>query len=33
MDGPGLASIAAGIDFQNPQFDLEAWLQLAILII
>ena len=33
MDGPGLASIAAGIDFQNPQFDLEAWLQLAILIV
>ena len=33
MDGPGLASIAAGIDVQNPQFDLEAWLQLAILIV
>ena len=33
MDGPGLASIAAGIDFQNPQFDWEAWLQLAILIV
>ncbi|HYT34583.1 MAG TPA: hemolysin family protein [Ktedonobacteraceae bacterium] len=33
MDGPGLASIAAGLDFQAPQFDLEAWIQLAILII
>lgn len=33
MDGPGLASIAAGIDFHIPQFDAQAWLQLAILII
>ncbi len=33
MDGPGLASMATGIDFQIPQFDAEAWLQLAILII
>src|SRR5256885_7945212 len=33
MDGPGLASMAAGIDFLIPQFDAEAWLQLAILII
>jgi len=33
MDGPGLASIAAGIDFHIPQFDAEAWLQLAILIV
>ncbi|HCJ36149.1 MAG TPA: hemolysin, partial [Ktedonobacter sp.] len=33
MDGPGLASMAAGIDFQIPQFDAEAWLQLAILIV
>ncbi len=32
MDGPGLASIAAGIDFHIPQFDAVAWLQLAILI-
>ena len=33
MDGPGLAGIAAGIDFHIPQFDAEAWLQLAILIV
>jgi putative hemolysin len=33
MDGPGLAAIAAGIDFHIPQFDSEAWLQLMILII
>ena len=33
MDGPGLASIAAGIDFHVPQFTAEAWLQLFILII
>ncbi|MBV9232146.1 MAG: HlyC/CorC family transporter, partial [Chloroflexi bacterium] len=33
MDGTGLASIAAGVDFQVPQFDAEAWLQLAILIV
>ncbi len=33
MDGPGLASIAAGIDFHVPQFDAVAWFQLAILII
>jgi len=33
MDGPGLASLAAGIDFHIPQFDAEAWLQLLILII
>ncbi len=32
MDGPGLASIAAGIDFHIPQFDAVAWFQLAILI-
>ncbi len=32
MDGPGLASIAAGIDFHVPQFDAVAWFQLAILI-
>jgi putative hemolysin len=33
MDGPGLAGIAAGIDFQIPQFDVEAWLQLTTLIV
>src|SRR6266436_2563706 len=33
MDGPGLAGIAAGIDFHIPQFDAEAWLQLTILIV
>src|SRR5438067_6623304 len=33
MDGTGLASIAAGIDFHIPQFDAEAWLQLTILVV
>ncbi len=33
MDGPGLASLAAGIDFHIPQFTPEAWLQLTILIL
>jgi putative hemolysin len=33
MDGPGLAGLAAGIDFQIPQFDFEAWLQLITLIV
>lgn len=33
MDGPGLASMAALIDFQIPLFDTEAWLQLAILLV
>jgi len=38
MDGPGLveATLAvarAGIDFQIPQFDAEAWLQLTLLLI
>ncbi len=33
MDGPGLTSIAAAIDFHLPQFDGEAWLQLIILIV
>ena len=33
MDGPGLASIAAGIDFHIPQFDAEAWVQLIVLIV
>ncbi len=33
MDGPGLTSIAAGIDFHIPQFDAIDWLQLTILIV
>jgi CBS domain containing-hemolysin-like protein len=33
MDGPGLASIAAGIDVHIPQFDAEAWLQFIVLIV
>ena len=33
MDGPGLASIAAGIDFHVPQFTAELWLQIFILIV
>jgi len=33
MDGPGLASIAVGIDFHLPQFNSEAWLQFTILIV
>jgi len=33
MDGAGLASIAAGIDFHIPQFDATAWLQLTILVV
>jgi len=33
MDGPDLVGIAAGIDFQIPTFDTEAWLQLIILVI
>ncbi len=33
MDGPGLASLAAGIDFRIPQFTGESWLQLIILVV
>ncbi len=33
MDGPGLANLAAGIDFHIPQFSSESWLQLTILIV
>lgn len=33
MDGPGLASIAAAIDFHVPQLTGEAWLQIFILIV
>src|ERR1700726_4368044 len=33
MDGPGLAQLAAGIDFHIPQFTAEAWLQLTIMLV
>jgi putative hemolysin len=33
MDGSGLASIAAEIDFHIPQFDAGAWLQILILVV
>jgi len=33
MDGPGLAQLAAGIDFHIPQFTSEAWLQLTIMLV
>ena len=33
MDGPGLASIAAAIDFHVPQLTGETWLQIFILIV
>src|SRR5947207_11423497 len=33
MDGTGLASMAAGIDFQIPQFTAQEWLQLVILLV
>ena len=33
MDGTGLASIAAGIGFQIPSFDAQAWFQFTILIV
>jgi putative hemolysin len=32
MDGPGLVSIAVGVDVHLPLFDAVAWLQLAVLI-
>jgi putative hemolysin len=32
MDGPGLASIAVGLDFHTLQFDGSAWLQLIVLV-
>jgi len=31
MDGPGLSSLAAGVNFFIPPFDAEAWLQLIVL--
>ncbi|MEO8955532.1 MAG: hemolysin family protein [Ktedonobacteraceae bacterium] len=33
MDGTGLASIAAGIGFQIPSFDAQAWLQFTTLLV
>ncbi|HZO72274.1 MAG TPA: hemolysin family protein [Ktedonobacteraceae bacterium] len=33
MDGPGLSSLAAGVDFSIPPLDAEAWLQLIVLAI
>ncbi len=33
MDGTGLVSIAAGIDFHIPPFDAQAWLQLTVLVV
>jgi CBS domain containing-hemolysin-like protein len=33
MDGPGLPSLAAGIDFHVPPFDGAAWTQLTILVV
>ncbi len=33
MDGPGLASLAAGLDFHMPQLDGEVWLQLIVLVV
>src|SRR5437660_5341501 len=31
MDGPGLSSLAAGVDFSIPPLDAEAWLQLIVM--
>lgn len=33
MDGPGLASLAATLDFHVPQLDGEAWLQLIVMLV
>jgi len=33
MDGPGLSSLAATIDFHVSQFDAQAWLQLIIMVV
>ncbi|HEX4207269.1 MAG TPA: hemolysin family protein [Ktedonobacteraceae bacterium] len=33
MDGPGLSSIAAALQFHVPQFDANAWIQLTILVV
>jgi putative hemolysin len=33
MDGPGLSSLAAGINFQMPQLSADAWLQLIVMVV
>jgi len=33
MDGPGLSSIAAVVEFSLPQLDAGTWLQLLILLL
>ncbi|GHO89945.1 hemolysin family protein [Dictyobacter formicarum] len=33
MDGPGLSSLAANINFHVSQFDAQAWLQLTIMLV
>lgn len=33
MDGPGLSSLAANINFHASQFDAQAWLQLIIMLV
>ncbi len=33
MDGPGLSSLAANLDFHVPQLDSEVWLQLIIMVV
>jgi CBS domain containing-hemolysin-like protein len=33
MDGPGLSSLAANLDFHFPQFDSGVWLQLIIMVV
>ncbi|GCE17035.1 CNNM domain-containing protein [Dictyobacter kobayashii] len=33
MDGPGLSSLAANINFHVSQFDAQAWLQLIIMLV
>ncbi|GCE03286.1 hemolysin family protein [Dictyobacter aurantiacus] len=33
MDGPGLSSLAANINFHTSQFDAQAWLQLIIMLV
>jgi CBS domain containing-hemolysin-like protein len=33
MDGPGLVSLAAGINFGMPQLSADAWLQLIVMIV
>ncbi len=33
MDGPGLSSLAAGVNFQMPQLSADAWLQLVVTVV